>query len=370
MKVCFFNVTATFLRGGLETYCWEAGRAMARRGHEVSIVCGNRGKARHNEVRLVQFPFRAEKEWPDLGVRFRRLAERCSFARQALPHLLAAEYDAVVVNKPFDFPLLWRARRQGLQARTLFRSGGTDFFPGDGCFADAIDNWVSASHYNARQVEARYGREVEVIHNGVDTTAFRPRERDAGVRARIGRWGDANAVQLISVGRLVGWKGLDVVIEALAGLPDHMRYLIVGEGPERQRLEALAVARGLSARVQFFGPAAHDELPVLLSNSDLFVQPSKGEEAFGISVVEAMACGLPVLASDNGGLPEIVVEGVTGRLLPPGDVAAWRTALSAIAFSLNTLRQWGNQGRERAESEFTWAANVAKLERKLMKESV
>ena len=358
MKVCFFNVTATYLKGGLETYCWEAGRAMARRGHEVTIVCGNRGEARHGEVRLVQFPFRAEKEWPDLGVRFRRLAERLSFGRHAVPHLVQECYEAVVVNKPFDFPLLWRARRQGMGGRTLFRSGGTDFFFGDHFFTGAIDEWVSASCYNARQVTQRYGRDVSIIHNGVDTEVF---------RASGSRDVQAGVLQLVSVGRLVGWKGLDVVIEALAGLPGHVHYLVVGDGPERANLQALAEARGLRARVRFVGAAAHHELPVLLSNSDLFVQPSKGEEAFGISVVEAMACGLPVLASANGGLPEIVLDGLTGRLLPPGDVAAWRAALVSIAAAPDVLRQWGRRGRERAESEFTWAANAARLEQKLKK---
>jgi hypothetical protein len=155
MRIAFYNVTATYLTGGLETYCWEAGRALSRRGHQVSIVAGARGAARHDEVQLVQFPFRAEKEWPDLGVRFRRLAERASFARHAMDHLLQAGYDAIIINKPFDFPVLWRARQRGLKAATLFRSGGTDFFAGDRWFAGAVEHWVSASRYNAQQVTQR-----------------------------------------------------------------------------------------------------------------------------------------------------------------------------------------------------------------------
>ena len=70
MKICFYNVTATYIQGGLETYCWEAGRALARRGHEVTIVAGNDGDARHEDVRLVQFSFVHEKNWPDFGTRF------------------------------------------------------------------------------------------------------------------------------------------------------------------------------------------------------------------------------------------------------------------------------------------------------------
>ena len=365
MRVCFYNVTATYLSGGLETYCWEAGRAMARRGHEVTIVAGNRGAARHDEVKLVQFPFRTEKEWPDLGVRFRRLAERLSFARHAMGHLVGSGYDAVIINKPFDFPVMWRARARGLKARTLLRSGGTDFFPGDKLFAGAISHWVSASTYNARQVEGRYARPVRVIHNGVDTGVFRPQVRDAAFRREHGAGDDD--ILIVSVGRLVGWKGHRVVIEALRGLPENFRYLIAGDGPEREALQALADGSGLAGRVRFAGAVAHGDLPRLLSNSDLFVQPSTGEEAFGISVVEAMACGLPVFASNNGGLPEIIVEGETGRLLPPGDVAAWREAIGA-ASDVALLRRSGPAAQARADAEFTWAANAAKLENELENE--
>jgi glycosyltransferase involved in cell wall biosynthesis len=100
----------------------------------------------------------------------------------------------------------------------------------------------------------------------------------------------------------------------------------------------------------------------LLSQCDAYVQPSVGEEAFGISVVEAMACGLPVLASDNGGLPEIVVPRSTGLLLTPGDVAAWRDAIGRLAGETATAKAWGDAGRIRANAEFTWAANAQKLE--------
>jgi glycosyltransferase involved in cell wall biosynthesis len=360
MRVCFFNVTATYLQGGLETYCWEAGRAMARRGHEVTVVAGNRGVARHDEVKLVQFPFRAEKEWPNLGVRFRRLAERMSFARHALRHICEADYQAIIVNKPFDFPLLWKARSRGLVATTLFRSGGTDFFPGDRWFSAAVSKWASASTYNARQVEARYGRPVTTIHNGVDTQVFHQRPRDGQLRRQFGA--NDGDLLVVSVGRLVGWKGIHVIIGAMKDLPEHVRFLVIGEGPERQSLTELASASGVGGRVRFAGAVDHGLLPGLLSSCDLMVQPSIGEEAFGISVVEAMACGLPVLASDNGGLPEIVLPEETGQLLPPGDVAAWSQALLWAYRRRELLHTWGHKSRLRASEHFTWAANAAKLE--------
>lgn len=359
MRICFYNVTASFIPGGLETYCWEVGRALARRGHEVAIVAGNRGEPRHDEVTLIRFPFRIEQSWPNFGTRFRRLMERLSFARSGgLQHLATAGYDAVIVNKPFDFPVLWQARRSGMQAQTLFRSGGTDFFLGDRLFAGVVDHWVSTSRYNAAQVEARYARPVTVIHNGVDTDHFFPQQRD---RTLAGLPAEARVI--VSVGRLVGWKGLHVIIEALAELPADVHYLIIGEGAERDALQQLAARLGVAARIRFAGRVAHADLPRWLSLGDIFVQPSIGEEAFGISVVEAMACGLPVLAADNGGMREIVLPGSTGQLLPPGDIAAWRSALAQLLAAGG--KTMGAAARRRAIDHFTWAANAVALEQML-----
>ncbi|MBI5912404.1 MAG: glycosyltransferase family 4 protein [Betaproteobacteria bacterium] len=363
MKICFYNVTASFIQGGLETYCWEAGRALARRGHRVSIVAGLGGEPRHEEVELLRFPFRREQEWPDLGTRFRRLMERISFGRHSLAHLVGAGYDAVVVNKPFDFPILWRARRRGLAAQTVFRSGGTEFYLGDRYFSRSVDHWLSTSRYNAAQVHARYGREVQVVHNGVDVDQFKPLARGTALRQRLGLPDSAQV--LASVGRLVGWKGLRVILELLPQLPQDVHFLVMGEGPEQARLREQAAQLGLGARVHFCGRIAHDELPQVLAQADLLVQPSLGEESFGITLVEAMACALPVLASRQGGMTEIVLSGVTGDLLPPGEVEAWRGAIAALLQQPDRMRALGAAGRERVVAEFTWAANAAKLERLL-----
>jgi glycosyltransferase involved in cell wall biosynthesis len=364
MKICFYNVTASFITGGLETYCWEAGRALARRGHHVSIVAGLGGEPRHTEVELWRFPFRIEQSWPDFGTRFRRLMERLSFARHSLPHLVEAGYDAVVVNKPFDFPILWQARRRGLKAQTVFRSGGTEFYAFDRCFAGSVDHWLSTSRYNAAQVEARYGRAVQVVHNGVDVEAFKPGERSATQRRQLGL--PAGARVLVSVGRLVGWKGLRVIVEALRELPPDVHYLVVGEGPDEARLREQAAQAGLTGRVHFAGRVAHDRLREVLLEADLLVQPSIGEESFGITLVEAMACELPVLASKQGGMLEIVVPDVTGELLPPGEVVIWRNAIAQLLQQPERLRSLGAAGRARVQSDFTWAANAAKLEKLLM----
>lgn len=360
MKICLYNVTSCHIAGGLETCYWEMGRALARRGHDVTLVAGARGQPWHDEVKLLQFPFRLEQDWPNFGHRFQRLMERLSFARHAMNHLVTAGYDAVVICKPFDFPVLWQARRRGMKAATIFHTGGTDFFWSDRWFVSAIDTLLGVSRYTAQQQEKRYARSVGVLHNGVDVEHFQPRPRQVGLRQQ---WGfDPNARLLISVGRLVGWKGLRTVIRALTQLPDDVCYVVVGTGPEEQALRALTTSLSLNGRVHFTGRIDHAKLPQVLCQADLYVQPSIGEEAFGISVAEAMACGLPVVASRNGGLPEVVAENETGWLAMPGDSNQWATLLAEALGDPLRLQRMGQAARQRVITEFTWVACAAKLE--------
>jgi len=364
MKICFYNLTAGFKTGGLETYCWEAGRALARQGHEVHIFGGEGGKPRHDEVRLLSFPYTPRNRFPDLGTRFRKFCERLSFARHAASALKNGNYDAVIVNKPYDFPVLWWLKRQGFSGVTALRSGGTEFYAGDRFFARAVDVWLSTSAYNAAQVEGRYGYPVGIVHNGVDPDIFRPGSPDPLIRERFAI--PVEAPLIVSTGRLIGWKGLRVIIEALPGLPD-AHYLVIGNGPDRQKLEQLATQLSVGERVHFAGEVAHRDLPDHLRTSTVFVQPSIGEEAFGISVVEAMACGLPVLASNQGGLPEIVIHDETGFLLPAGNMERWREGLTLLLSQPLRAREMGASSISRVLRNFTWQENALLLLSELKK---
>ena len=358
MKICFYNLTAGFKTGGLETYCWEVGRALAEQGHEVHILGGTGGAPRNDAVKLIALPYRSRDTFPNLGTRFRKLMERVSFAKAALPRLLAENYDAVVVNKPYDFPALWWARCAGMKAVTAVRSGGTEFYFGDRFFARAVDLWLSTSRYNADQVEGRYGHSVVVIPNGVAPELFQPALRSAVTRTALGV--PAGVPLIVSTGRLVGWKGLHLILRALPDLPG-VHYLAIGDGEARPGLETLAREQGVADRVHFAGEVRHDRLPTMLAGGDLFVQPSVGEEAFGISVVEAMASGLPTLVSNQGGLREIVLDGVTGALLPVGDAVAWQAALRSHLADLPRCRTQGEAARTRVLENYTWAANAQRL---------
>ncbi len=167
--------------------------------------------------------------------------------------------------------------------------------------ADRVDRFVANSTFVAGRIERYYGRQAEVIHPPVDTDFFRPAEQE-------NRGGYALAVSLAP------YKRIDLAIEACRRLGLELR--LVGEGPERERL-----ARRAGEGVRFLGRVDARELRRLYREAACFVQP--GVEDFGISPVEALACGCPVVAAGRGGVLDIVTDGVHGVLYDPaGEDAA------------------------------------------------
>jgi glycosyltransferase involved in cell wall biosynthesis len=190
-------------------------------------------------------------------------------------------------------------------------------------------------------------------------------ERDAGLRARtcradrtvvihngvpldVPRRGAHSApVTLLSVGRLRAPKDFATLVRAMAGLEARLR--IAGDGPDRPALEAEIDRLGLT-NVELLG--TRQDVPELLARSDVFVLASHSE-GLPMSVLEAMAAGLPVVASAVGGVPELVVDGETGVLVPPGASAALASALSRLVADPGLRDRLGAAGRQRAEHEFS-----------------
>jgi glycosyltransferase involved in cell wall biosynthesis len=134
-----------------------------------------------------------------------------------------------------------------------------------------------------------------------------------------------------------------------------VRLLIIGAGPERAALEQLAQTLNIGARVLFRDPVPHEQLPAWYAAADAGVFPSIGDEAFGITIAEAMSCGKPVVASYIGGIPEVVGnEGTCGLLVPPGDVAALAHALRALVLDPTRRAAMGSAARQRIAAQFTW----------------
>lgn len=364
-RIAFIDVTVTVSYGGLQTAVWKLADRFAAFGHEVSVFGGEgalRPATLHPNVHVYTFPFRPREKVIDLGSRFQRIIERLSYACHARTAVLQGSYDWVVLDKPFDFFWPWLMPRTS-KTRFAFISGGTDFFPGDRQLARRIAAWCACSHFNAWQIHARYKRWPKVVFYGVDTDQFTPAEPDPQVRARLGV--AAQTVLFAFAGRLVGWKGLAVALKALAEptLRDaDLKLLLIGDGPERTRLERLARDLGVCDRVVFHDPVPHGLLPAYYAAADVGVFPSIGDEAFGITIAEAMSCGKPVIASYVGGIPEVVGnEGSCGMLVPPGDPIALSAAMRQLVEDAALRARLGMAARARIERLYTWERSAVRL---------
>ncbi|MCG3755135.1 glycosyltransferase [Amycolatopsis sp. Poz14] len=166
--------------------------------------------------------------------------------------------------------------------------------------------------------------------------------------------------RLVSVGRLVPRKGFDLAIAALPRVPE--TELVIAGGPasgalardpEARRLRRLAERLGVADRVQLAGQVSRAEMPALLRSADA-VLCTPWYEPFGIVPLEAMACGVPVVAAAVGGLTDTVVDGITGRLVPPRDPARLAARLRALLDEPAELEALGTAGQERVRARYSW----------------
>ena len=201
---------------------------------------------------------------------------------------------------------------------------------------------------------------ISVVPCGVDPERFTP----TGPVAPRGRFRH----RLLQIGRLVPRKGAQVSIAALARLPDTELVVVGGppaelldSEPEVHRLRAIARAFGVGDRVTFTGGLSRDAVPPLLRSADLVLCPAD-YEPFGIVPLEAMACGVPVVASAVGGQRDTVADPATGRLIPPRDPAALAHAVAALLASPRERAARGAAGRRRVLTRYRWAAVAAATE--------
>jgi glycosyltransferase involved in cell wall biosynthesis len=189
--------------------------------------------------------------------------------------------------------------------------------------------------------------------NGIDPARFDG--LDAGYAAsRLGL--DAGVPLIFSAARANAYKGIPELIRAAAGLRDAGRtanWIYCGAGPDLDAFRAEVERRSLAGNFLCLGE--RDDVAPLLASSSVAVVPSTWEEAFGLTVVEAMAAGVPVVATRVGGIPEIVRDGVTGRLVPPGDEAALAAAIAEILDQPGAAAGRAEAARREVRTRFTVA---------------
>lgn len=206
-----------------------------------------------------------------------------------------------------------------------------------------------------------------VINPGVDTQKFIPAPKNPEIEKTYGL---KNKKVILTVARLVERKGQDMVIKALPRVLEkvsNLVYLIVGEGSQELKLKELVRGLHLETYVDFVGRVPNDALPRYYNACDVFIMPNretKGTEiveGFGISFIEANACGKPVIGGRSGGVEDAIVDGVTGLLVDPLNTEQIANAILRFLTDEGYAKQLGDNGRLRVERDFRWELQTQKL---------
>lgn len=345
--------------GGAEIHLHEIFGRLAARGHEVTLLCSGWAGA----------PAETELD----GIRVVRVGSRYTFAlhgRAAFQDRIGGgrEFDVIVedVNKCPLFCTHWSTRPVVALVPHLF--GATAFrqeLPPVAAVVWASEKLMPAAYRNSPVlvisestaedlVDRGFRREqIEISYPGIDHEFFTV---DSSVRRY-------EQPTLVYAGRLQRYKSLDVVLRAVARVRDRgmgVRFLIAGQGNDRDRLESITDSLGLRDLVTFLGYISEEDKRELLRRAWANVYPSP-KEGWGISNIEAAACGTPSLASDAPGLRESVVDGRSGYLIPHGDVEKWAHGISLVCSDPRLRDQLGTRAIEHA-ARFTWEETADETE--------
>lgn len=362
MKIAIYNLTTTTKAGGVESFTLGIASALVKRGHTVHIY-GGRGSCSGDMpagVAVFTYPYLNRRHVPNFGSRFRKLVERLSLMVFALVPLIRGRYDYLYIHKPYDLPAaLLVSALSG--AKVVFNSHGAEFFPGYRLMVKRLYRFFSCSLYNALDVQRHASVRPIVLYNGIDTDKFKPMPKSVEL---INRHSLKDERILLSICRLVGWKGLQYAISALVNIDKSLsvKYFIGGEGPYKNVLMRLVSDLHIEDKVVFLGRLSNAEIPAYYSIAHAAIYPSVADETFGISIAEAMSCGVPVVAANVGGIPEVVASD-TGFLIPPGDAQAIAGAINTLLMDEALRQRLGSAARSRVISNFSWSVIAERFEK-------
>ena len=340
---------------GGQVQCLALAEGLAARGHETRIACppdSALAERAAGRVEVAPLPWRRQLGWQPL----RRLIHLLRELRPEVVHLHSAHAHSLgaLAARVVKTPVVVASKR-------------TDFAPRPGRlnrlrYQRWVDRVIAISE-GARQAVINSGispEAVVTIHSSVDCARFRPAHDRSAARAALGL--SDHELIVGSVGELIPRKGHHLLLAAaptvLQAAP-HTRFVICGAGPQRAHLEHQADTLGAAERVIFTG--FRQEAEQVLSAFDLFAFPSL-EEGLGVALLEALAVGLPVVASAVGGIPEAVADGVNGLLVPPGDSAQLAAAIIRLAGDPLLRERLSAAARETALSRFSREVMISRTE--------
>lgn len=376
------------------TYVHDINRHLVRRGHSVCVVTPGRPDLLPREefdgVEVVRFPFslpldltygRVAQSRVGLKGKLSRLAIMGKYLRHQHRTTLAEarRTQADVLHAHWAIPTgpaaVLAGHQLGIPSVITMHGGDVYVNPSQGYdfptrwYVRPVLRWtlrhadaLTAITEDCRQHALRAGapdERMRIVLNGADLRRFSPAPDGAG--GDVASYGPR---MIFACRQLFPRKGIRFLIEAAAQLrtsfPD-LELVIAGDGFERPELERLAAERGIAGQTTFLGWVANADLPRYYRAAAVAVIPSL-EEGFGIPAAEAMGCEVPVVASDAGGLPEVVEDGVTGRVVPKGNATALADAIAALLRDPALRHRMGKAGRERALRLFDWDRSAEQFE--------
>lgn len=373
MSLRIAHVTATFppYSGGTGNVCFQNARHLANNGHDVHVFTAAVGDAPKNEILE--------------GIKVTRLSAllRSGNAR-LLPGLwtVLQNFDVVHLHYPFfggeiaALAAWWRGvplvvtYHQDVLLKGPMRLVEVVLRNTIGRAALRSANqllFTTADYGRASYVNCMIGDRKHVIGalpNGVDTRVFTPPVSRPGTRLRLGFPPEGKIALLVAqLDRAHYFKGIDVFLEAISRLPDDVTAVIVGDGDMRPDYQRIAHELEISHRVRFAGRVSDEELPLHYQAADVTVLPSTTMgEAFGLVLVESMACGTPVIATNLPGVRDVVNPEHDGLLVTPGDVSALSQAMGRLLSDLSLRDRFGSEGRQKVEQRYDWRDICVQLE--------
>ena len=337
--------------GGVNEHVRFTYEAMSRMGHDVWIITSKYGRQRESEGHIIRLgtgwaaPANGSVGRVTLGLRFKR---------QVREVLEAQDFDVLHFHEPlvpFLSPTMLDAS-ETVNIGTFHAFGG--FSPSywigskfSGWLADKLDGRIAVSGA-ARHFTSRYfPGEYRIIPNGVDLERFQLAEPYEELRD--------GALNILFVGRLEERKGLIHLLKAYHRLRKRRvdaRLLVIGDGPKRREYKRFVGLRGIRD-VEFLGRVSDEEKVRYFASADVYCAPNTGQESFGIVLLEAMAAGVPIVASDIHGFKNVMQRNVQGLLVEPKNPRALAAALYALSRNADLRHEMGDAGRARAP-EFSW----------------
>lgn len=349
--VCYPSV------GGSGVVATELGKHLALRGHAIHFISydqpfrlrGYRENVFFHAVDVPSYPlFKHPPYLLALANKIVQVARTQSLdivhVHYAIPHAISALLAKNILDDGFKVITT-------LHGTDITLVGSDPTFAATVTYSINASDGVSAVSESLRAATYRQFRvsgRIRTIYNFVDTAEWR-RVATGGLRERFARPGE---IIIMHASNFRAVKRLDDVLAVYLGVKRQLpaRLLLVGEGPELARILSLVRAEGLEDEVAFLGN--QEDVVELLSIADLFLLPS-AEESFGLAALEAMACGVPVVATRAGGLPEVIEDGVSGYLCPVGDVPAMVEAAVAVLSHPGRREAITAAARRRVEEKFS-----------------